>query len=176
MTDASIAADQTARLWRGDEPGPVRSGSEQHKSMFCRMLLDTFNPYKPAVIDWPKLDDEARERWADKAGHVDHGRVEGDGVAEVIFVFDHLDEEGLAAGHIEGVDNSLEGAERDDLVDGDDLCERECGHGERLNARENLCPDEKVAAVDAVDEDSGKGSEEEGGDLSGKAYDTEQER
>ena len=62
MTDASIAADQTARLWRGDEPGPVRSGSEQHKSMFCRMLLDTFNPYKPAVIDWPKLDAEARER------------------------------------------------------------------------------------------------------------------
>jgi hypothetical protein len=62
MTHASIAADQTARLWRGDEPGPVRSGSERHKSMFCRMLLDTFNPYKPTVIDWPKLDSEARER------------------------------------------------------------------------------------------------------------------
>ena len=26
------------------------------------MLLDTFNPYKPAVIDWPKLDAAARER------------------------------------------------------------------------------------------------------------------
>ena len=26
------------------------------------MLLDTFNPYKPAVIDWPKLDAEARDR------------------------------------------------------------------------------------------------------------------
>ncbi len=26
------------------------------------MLLDTHNPYKPAVIDWPKLDDEARDR------------------------------------------------------------------------------------------------------------------
>jgi hypothetical protein len=26
------------------------------------MLLDTFNPYKPAVIDWPKLDDEAKNR------------------------------------------------------------------------------------------------------------------
>jgi hypothetical protein len=26
------------------------------------MLLDTFNPYKPAVIDWPKLDEEARQR------------------------------------------------------------------------------------------------------------------
>jgi hypothetical protein len=26
------------------------------------MLLDTHNPYKPAVIDWPKLDSEARDR------------------------------------------------------------------------------------------------------------------
>lgn len=30
--------------------------------MFSRMLLDTFNPYKPAVIDWPVLEPEARER------------------------------------------------------------------------------------------------------------------
>ena len=37
-------------------------GSEQHKVLFCRTLLDTFNPYKPAVIDWPKLDAGARER------------------------------------------------------------------------------------------------------------------
>lgn len=26
------------------------------------MLLDTYNPYKPAVIEWPELDDEARQR------------------------------------------------------------------------------------------------------------------
>ena len=25
-------------------------------------MLDTFNPYKPAVIDWPKLDSEVRDR------------------------------------------------------------------------------------------------------------------
>jgi hypothetical protein len=30
--------------------------------LFCRMLIDTHNPYKPAVIDWPKLDDDARAR------------------------------------------------------------------------------------------------------------------
>ncbi|MBV8146451.1 MAG: ferritin-like domain-containing protein [Gammaproteobacteria bacterium] len=41
---------------------PVRLGSEAHKALFCRTLLDTFNPYKPAVIDWPQLDAEARER------------------------------------------------------------------------------------------------------------------
>jgi len=41
---------------------PFRFGSEAHKTLFCRTLLDTFNPYKPAVIDWPKLDAEARTR------------------------------------------------------------------------------------------------------------------
>src|ERR1700691_3579979 len=62
MTDASITADETARLWHEKEPGPVRPGSDRHKTMFCRMLLDTFNPHKTAIIDWPKLDDEARGR------------------------------------------------------------------------------------------------------------------
>jgi hypothetical protein len=40
----------------------IRVGSEPHKRLFCRTLLDTFNPYRPAVIDWPKLDPAARER------------------------------------------------------------------------------------------------------------------
>lgn len=39
-----------------------RLGSEEHKKLFSRMLLDTFNPYKPAIIDWPSLDSEARAR------------------------------------------------------------------------------------------------------------------
>jgi hypothetical protein len=44
------------------DPRPVRRGSDAHKVLFCSTLLDTFNPYKPAVIDWPALDPEARER------------------------------------------------------------------------------------------------------------------
>ncbi|MDE1986785.1 MAG: ferritin-like domain-containing protein [Alphaproteobacteria bacterium] len=42
--------------------GPVRIGSEDHKKLFCRTLLATFNPYKPAVIDWPKLEQVALDR------------------------------------------------------------------------------------------------------------------
>jgi hypothetical protein len=56
------AADRAARHWGSNEPGPIRPGSEEHKRLFSRMLLDTFNPYKPAVIDWPTLDADARER------------------------------------------------------------------------------------------------------------------
>jgi hypothetical protein len=40
----------------------IRFGSEEHKRLFCKTLLDTFDPYRPAVIDWPKLPDEARDR------------------------------------------------------------------------------------------------------------------
>jgi hypothetical protein len=56
------AADGAARNWRSEEPGPIRLGSDRHKALFSRMLLDTFNSYKPAVIDWPRLDEAARQR------------------------------------------------------------------------------------------------------------------
>jgi hypothetical protein len=42
--------------------GRVRIGSDEHKVLFCRMLLDTHDPYKPAVIPWPQLDDVALAR------------------------------------------------------------------------------------------------------------------
>jgi hypothetical protein len=56
------AAGHPAGFWTGDVNGPVETGSAAHKRLFCRMLLDTHDPYKPAVIDWPKLDDGARQR------------------------------------------------------------------------------------------------------------------
>jgi hypothetical protein len=63
MDDMTIeGADRASRHWGGDDLGPIRLGSERHKILFSRMLLDTFNPYKPAVIDWPKLDADARDR------------------------------------------------------------------------------------------------------------------
>ena len=56
------AADRTSRVWQSDLAGPIRLGSEAHKEMVCRMFRETFNPYKPSIIDWPKLADHARER------------------------------------------------------------------------------------------------------------------
>jgi hypothetical protein len=41
---------------------PIRLGSPEHKALFCDALLQTHDPYKPAVIDWPKLDDVTRDR------------------------------------------------------------------------------------------------------------------
>jgi len=63
LDDAAVAnADRTARLWTAADPGPIRCGSEGHKTAFCRMLLETHNPYKPSIIDWPQLEPEARDR------------------------------------------------------------------------------------------------------------------
>jgi len=43
-------------------PGPVRIGSDEHVRAFSRMLLDTHDPYRPALIDWPKLSPDAQAR------------------------------------------------------------------------------------------------------------------
>ena len=58
------AADRAARNWTADATGPIILGSEEHKQAFCRMLLDTHNPYRPSVVDWPILEPEARDRLA----------------------------------------------------------------------------------------------------------------
>jgi hypothetical protein len=42
--------------------GPIRLGSEAHKVLFCRELLETHDPYRPALIDWPKLEPETRDK------------------------------------------------------------------------------------------------------------------
>lgn len=72
MADALTPDDETTRTvdeedaalrhWTGATPGSIRIGSDEHRRMFCRMLLDTHNPYRPAVIEWPKLAPEALRR------------------------------------------------------------------------------------------------------------------
>jgi len=37
-------------------------GSEEHKRLFCRTLIDTHDPYDPARIQWPEIDDTSRRR------------------------------------------------------------------------------------------------------------------
>jgi len=40
----------------------VAIGSLEHKRLFCSVLLDAFDPYRPAVIDWPSVPPAALER------------------------------------------------------------------------------------------------------------------
>ncbi|MCW3473704.1 ferritin-like domain-containing protein [Rhodovastum sp. RN2-1] len=60
---AVAAADRASRTWTADDvSGPVPLGSDLHRRTACRMFRETFNPYKPSIIDWPKLSPEARDR------------------------------------------------------------------------------------------------------------------
>ncbi|GAN80130.1 aminomethyltransferase [Acidocella aminolytica] len=57
-----ISADFQARHWDFPERGAIRVGSEEHYRMFTALLGATYNPYKPAVLDWPKLEPETLQR------------------------------------------------------------------------------------------------------------------
>jgi len=56
------AADAAMRSWHSALPGPLVPGSDAHRDATCRMFRDTFNPYRPAVLDWPPLAPAVRER------------------------------------------------------------------------------------------------------------------
>ena len=57
------AADYRMRHWIAEDMrGPIPLGGEAHLRITNRMFRETFNPYKPSLIDWPKLSEEARER------------------------------------------------------------------------------------------------------------------
>jgi len=55
-------ADHAMRNWKDPQPGPVALGSPEHCRMFCKMLLETHNPYRPAVLEWPELAPDALRR------------------------------------------------------------------------------------------------------------------
>jgi len=60
---ASLAnAERNARHWHSMVDGPIRIGSDVHLRELCRMFHDTFNPYRPAVLEWPELDSAALQR------------------------------------------------------------------------------------------------------------------
>ena len=64
MNGVTLAFPDGLSLEAGAPPpdGRIRLGSEDHKNLFCGTLLTTFDPYKPAIIDWPKLDQETQAK------------------------------------------------------------------------------------------------------------------
>jgi hypothetical protein len=50
------------RCWHSRLSGPLVPGSERHRQETCRMFRETFNPYRPAVLDWPVLAPAERDR------------------------------------------------------------------------------------------------------------------
>ena len=58
-----VPPDRDAAAFPMPAPGErIRFGSDAHRNLFSRTLLDTFDPYRPALIDWPKLEPDALNR------------------------------------------------------------------------------------------------------------------
>ena len=64
MTDIALPAPDLSRQGRrGDKPeGRIRLGSKEHLRLFCLELLETHDPYRPRILDWPKLETEVRDK------------------------------------------------------------------------------------------------------------------
>ena len=62
MSELIIPAPSLPRAPHPRPSGAIRRGSSEHLTLFCLELLETHDPYRPAVIDWPVLADEARAR------------------------------------------------------------------------------------------------------------------
>jgi len=60
--EALASADHTTRFWTSPHIGELRVGSPDHAREVCRMFRETFNPYRPAVIAWPKLSPDMLQR------------------------------------------------------------------------------------------------------------------
>jgi hypothetical protein len=55
-------AERNSSQWRSQVAGPLAPGSDLHRREVCRMFRETFNPYRPSVLDWPDLDPDALAR------------------------------------------------------------------------------------------------------------------
>lgn len=42
--------------------GTPAVGTEEHKHLFCRTFIETHEPYNPAEMSWPEIDEESRAR------------------------------------------------------------------------------------------------------------------
>ncbi len=63
MTDLAFSAPDLNRQGNRERPtGRIRLGSEEHLRLFCIELLETHDPYRPKIMDWPKLPKETRDK------------------------------------------------------------------------------------------------------------------
>ena len=152
----------------------LRGGqAHQHEREDDGDVADAVDEETPALT--ADSDQHSGKRRTDESRHVNHGRIDGDGVLQVALVFDHLDHERLAAGHVEGIDAALHHAERKQHGNVDEMRKCEGSKCERLHHGEGLRPDQNLAAVETVDPDTRKRRKNEGGNLSGEADCTQQQ-
>src|SRR5579872_1058735 len=138
-----------------------------------RDIADGIGEEAPTFTDTG--DENSRNGWADDAGAVEHGRIESDGIHQV-FLANHLYEEVLPAGNVEGIDHAQERGEQENMPDLHIPRESQSGENGSQNHGSDLSTDDDFLAVVTVGDNSAEGRNQEDGKLAGEAYRAEQER
>lgn len=60
--DTALQNPGISSLSRPESLPPFAFGSEEHKQAFCGVLIHIFDPYKPSILAWPRLSDDAKHR------------------------------------------------------------------------------------------------------------------
>lgn len=106
---------------------------------------------------------------------VDHRRIERDGVHQILAT-DHVDEERLPRGNIEGVDDSEERGEGEDVPDTHVAGERQQGQRECEQHGGDLRRDDDAVAMQAIRQRPTERGEEEHGDVPDEGDQPQQRR
>ena len=82
----------------------------------------------------------------------------------------------MTSGHVEGIDQTLQSGERDNFPERDGMGQRERGQSERLDGSRGLCPHQHLPAIETLDPDARKWSQQERNNLPRKANHAQQQR
>jgi hypothetical protein len=145
--------------------------SHQHQAKDDGDVADAIGEKAPAFAE--PCDQDAGDGGADHARTVEHGGVQGDGVHEVVFA-NHVDEEGLAAWDVKGVDYAEQGREDEDVPDLDFVGEGERGQDEGKDHGGGLGGDDDTLAVHTIGGNATDRRHEKNWDLTGEADCAEQ--
>ena len=107
---------------------------------------------------------------AEHASAVDDESIERDRVWQVVATPDHVDDEGLPRGQIDGQHAASKNIEGDEIPNGEQMCGHDQRKGERLKHGQGLRHDQHPVAVPTINEHSGKRSDNKKRQLPGKAH------
>jgi len=110
-----------------------------------------------------------------KAGAVEHKRIQGNRISEVLRFIYHFYYEGLAGGHIEGIDHADKDTQSNNLPDMYRSREGKKGKGQGLDHGKGLSGNQHTMAIPSVRIYAGNRREKEDRDLTGKTYDAQEQ-
>src|SRR6267143_1149725 len=160
-------------MWR-----VIWSCSRRSRRCVCRRDHDrlTRDTQAPGPSRAERGDELAADERADEARAVHHHGIERDGVGQIAFSANQLEQDRLACGGVERVDDTEHQVSGDEMPGLGDAQGDDEEHGKRLHGGDPVGRHQDAAPVEPVDEHAGQRGEDEKRDLQGECRKAEQER